>query len=370
MSLMARYQNPEQYSHNNPQRIGVLLVNLGTPEAATPAAVRKYLAEFLSDPRIVELPRLLWWLVLHGVLLRIRPRKVAKTYASIWSEEGSPLLAIGRRQARAVQQELDILHPDVFDVQLAMRYGTPSIRSSLDVFRLQACRQVIVLPLFPQYSATTSASVIDEVGRCLRDWRLVPELRTVMNYHDDERYIEALASSIETFWSDKNRKQRLLMSFHGIPQRYVNAGDTYYCECSKTARLLAERLALKEGEWQLLFQSRFGREPWLQPYLDKTLEKLPEGGVRSVDVVCPGFSADCLETLEEVAIENRDIFIESGGREFDYIPALNDSEGHIGMLAGLIEEHSRGWIEEVTGNNQPEQLQARHERACTAGYAK
>ena len=367
---MSSYLNPENYSHKQPRRIGVLLVNLGTPDAATPAAVRKYLAEFLSDPRIVELPRLLWWLILHGVLLRIRPRKVAKNYASIWTDEGSPLLAIARKQSEAIQRELDMLHPDVFDVQLAMRYGNPSIRDSLDVFRRQACQQLVILPLFPQYSATTSASVIDEVGRCLSQWRLVPELRTLMNYHDDDRYIEALATSIENSWVDKGRKQRLMMSFHGIPQRYVNAGDTYYCECSKTARLLADRLSLKEDQWQMVFQSRFGREPWLQPYLDKTLEALPGAGVTSVEVVCPGFSADCLETLEEVAMQNRDIFLEAGGKEYGYIPALNDSESYVAMLAGLVEEISHDWIGSVSRDNLPDALATRDERACKAGFGK
>jgi protoporphyrin/coproporphyrin ferrochelatase len=365
---MTSYVNPEHYKHTVQQRIGVLLVNLGTPDAATPSAVRRYLAEFLSDPRIVEMPRLIWWLILHGVLLRIRPGKVARAYQTIWGEQGSPLLVNGRQQAEAVQRELDILYPDTFDVELAMRYGDPSIRDSLDNFRRHACRRVVVLPLFPQYSATTSASVMDEVGRCLTSWRLVPELRTIMNYHDDERYIDALAQSLERSWLDNGRKQKLMMSFHGIPQRYVDAGDTYYCESHKTARLLADKLSLRGEQWQLVFQSRFGREPWLQPYLDKTLEKLPEQGVTSVEVICPGFSADCLETLEEVAMQNKELFIASGGQEYHYIPALNSDEAHIGLLSGLIEEECTGWINEIRQHNQAEEVQHRDELACSAGF--
>ncbi|HBE91353.1 MAG TPA: ferrochelatase [Gammaproteobacteria bacterium] len=365
---MTSYAGPEHYKHTTQQRIGVLLVNLGTPDAATTSSVRRFLAEFLADPRIVEMPRLIWWLILHGILLRIRPRKVAKAYQKIWGEEGSPLLVIGRQQEEAVQRELDILYPDTFDVELAMRYGKPSIRDSLDVFRRKACRCIVVLPLFPQYSATTSASVIDEVGRCLRNWRLVPELRTIMNYHDDVRYIDALAQSLERSWLDNGRKQLLLMSFHGIPQRYVDAGDTYYCECHKTARLLAEKLSLQPEQWKLVFQSRFGREPWLQPYLDKTLEKLPGQGVTSVEIVCPGFSADCLETLEEVAIQNKELCMASGGQDYHYIPALNSDDAHIGLLAGLVEEESHGWIDEIRQNNQPELLQHREELASSAGF--
>lgn len=364
---MTSYAGPEHYKHTAQQRIGVLLVNLGTPDAATPSAVRTYLAEFLSDPRIVEMPRLIWWLILHGVLLRIRPGKVAKAYQSIWGEQGSPLLSIGRQQAEAVQRELDILYPDTFNVELAMRYGNPSMREGLDNFRRYACRRIVVLPLFPQYSATTSASVIDELGRCLRGWRLVPELRTIMNYHDDERYIDALAQSLEKSWLDHDRKQKLMISFHGIPQRYVDAGDTYYCECHKTARLLAEKLSLHTEQWQLVFQSRFGREPWLQPYLDKTLEKLPAQGVESVEIICPGFSADCLETLEEVAMQNREVFMASGGQQYHYIPALNNDEAHIDLLTGLIVEECHGWIDEIREHNQPELLQHREDLARSAG---
>jgi ferrochelatase len=356
---MTSFSGPEQFSHSAQQRIGVLLVNLGTPNAATPASVRRYLDEFLSDPRIVEMPRLVWWLILHGILLRIRPRKVARAYQSIWTEQGSPLLAISRRQAQAVQRGLDILHPDTYDVELAMRYGTPSISQGLDRFRRNACRRVVVLPLFPQYSATTSASIIDEVGRCLRNWRLVPELHTIMNYHDDPRYIDALARCIEKQWLDVGRQQKLLMSFHGIPRRYLEAGDPYYCECHKTARLLAEKLALRPEQWQLVFQSRFGREPWLQPYLDKTLETLPEQNTDAVEIICPGFSADCLETLEEVAQQNRELFLEAGGKEYHYIPALNDDEDHIGLLVSLIEDTSHGWLDEVRQFNQLEEIQRR-----------
>lgn len=364
---MTRYSGPDDYQHGSVQQIGVLLVNLGTPDDPGTPAVRRFLAEFLSDPRVVEFPRGLWWLILHGVILRFRPGRVARAYQSIWTEQGSPLLDIGRRQAAALQSRLDAVQPGLFRVELAMRYGSPSIATATEALRRDACRHMVLLPLFPQYSATTGATVFDEVARCLVSWRLMPSLRSVMNYHDHDRYIEALARSVEDHWQSQGRAQKLLMSFHGLPQRYLKAGDPYYCECHKTARLLAQRLKLQSEQWELAFQSRMGREPWLQPYLDKRLKALPKQGVESVDVVCPGFAADCLETLEEVAMQNRELFLSSGGREYHYIPALNDAPDHIDLLSTLVREQCHGWIDSIRNYNDKENLERSRQLASLAG---
>ncbi len=331
--------NAEPYRHDSPRRTGVLLTNLGTPDEPTPTALRRYLAEFLSDPRVVEAPRWLWWLVLHGVILRIRPRRVAKAYAGVWSEQGSPLLAISKRQAAAVQARLG----DDVPVALGMRYGNPSLRAGLEQLRARGADHILVLPLYPQYSASTSASTLDGVNEVLRHWRRVPDLRFISHYHDDPGYIGALAASIRDYWEEQGRRGRLLFSFHGIPQRYFDHGDPYHCECHKTARLVAETLQLESSEWALAFQSRFGREEWLKPYTDKTLIEWAQQGVEEVQVVCPGFSADCLETLEEIAVENRDNFLGAGGKRLDYIPALNDRDDHIDALVNLIRHNLQGW---------------------------
>lgn len=364
---MSKYLGAERFEHDFQARIGVLLVNLGTPSAATPAAVRSFLDEFLSDPRVVEIPRVLWWLILHGVILRIRPRKVAKAYQAVWQQEGSPLLNISRKTSTSLQRELDRHYPGYFDVHLAMRYGKPSIQEGLDELRARHCRHLLVLPLFPQYSATTTASVFDAVTRQLQRWRMLPQLRMPMHYHDHPDYIEALAGSVEQSWQSDGRGEQLIMSFHGLPERYLKAGDPYFCECMKTARLLADRLGLEQQQWQVAFQSRFGREPWLQPYLDKMLEGLPSSGVKSIDVICPGFAADCLETLEEVAMQNRELFMAAGGERYQYIAALNDAPAHVAMLAGLVERECRSWMPEIEGGNANETRQARQQRANAHG---
>jgi len=340
---MSHYQNTEHFDHNEPSRTGILLVNLGTPDAPTPAAVRRYLAEFLSDPRVVESPRWLWWLALHGVILRIRPPRVAKSYQSVWTVEGSPLLAINKKLHHAVQQAVRSQHGDQVVTTLAMTYGNPSIAAGLEALRQQNVQRLIVLPLYPQYSATTTAAVFDAVTSILRQWRWIPETRFINQYHDVPAYIKALAESVKAHWQAQGRAEKLLFSFHGIPQRYHDAGDPYYCHCQKTARLLAEKLELKEGEWQTAFQSRFGREAWLQPYTSETLKGWGSAGIKRVQVICPGFSIDCLETLEEIAHENRQYFIEAGGTDYEYIPALNDTAAHTEALLQLIQQHTQGW---------------------------
>ncbi len=364
---MSLFAGAEDFRHDQQTRIGVMLVNLGTPESPTVAAVRTYLDEFLSDPRVVEFPRLPWWLVMQAFILRFRPRKVARAYASVWQSDGSPLMVHSQAQAAALQEELDSHFPERFKVALAMRYGKPAIRDVMDGFRQQHCRNLLVIPMFPQYSATTTASVFDEVTRILKSWRMLPQLNILMHYHDRSSYIDALAMKIEASWQKNGRGKQLLMSFHGLPQSYHRAGDPYYCECMKTARLLADRLGLEDAAWQVVFQSRFGREPWLQPYLDKTISMLPAAGVHSVDVVCPGFAADCLETLEEVAEQNRDLFMNAGGERYQYISALNAQPGHIKMLVDIVENETRNWIPGLERYNAPEQIDARQQRATEPG---
>lgn len=365
-----RFQGTEEFRHEEPARSGVLLVNLGTPDAPTADAVRRYLAEFLWDPRVVETPRWLWWLILHGVILRIRPRRVARAYQSVWTDAGSPLLAITRRQGEKLRGVLGQQHNAPVEVAIAMRYGKPSIASVLEELRKKQVRRLLVVPMYPQYSATTTASVYDAVFDVLKAWRWVPELRMVQHFHDHPDYLGALRASVEQHWQEQGRAERLLMSFHGIPKRYFMAGDPYHCECLKTGRLLAESLGLDESDYAVTFQSRFGREEWLKPYTDHTLKDWGRSGVKSVQVVCPGFSADCLETLEEIAQQNRDIFLKAGGKSFQYIPALNDSGVHIEALAAVVNEHIRGWPETQQGWNPrhaAEEAAASLERARAKG---
>lgn len=302
--------------------------------------MRRYLAEFLGDPRVVEAPRWLWWFAMHGVILRIRPPRSARSYARIWTDEGtptgSPLIAISHRQTEALRARLTGM--DSVAVELAMRYGNPSIASALDKLQRAGMRKLIVLPLYPQYSATTTASVFDEVSRVLQGWRVLPELHFIRDYYRHPGYITALATSIEQHWQQHGRSQKLLFSFHGIPQRYVDAGDPYAEQCRQTAQAVATKLQLPADDWVLVFQSRFGREPWLQPYCDKTLAQLPAQGIKRVDIVSPGFAADCLETLEEIDMENREIFMQAGGEQFHYIAALNDRSEHIDALCSLLSD--------------------------------
>jgi ferrochelatase len=340
--------NLENYHHDRVGQLGVLMVNLGTPDSPDRSAVRRYLKEFLWDPRVVEVPRPIWWFLLNGVILNTRPGRSAKAYAKVWTDQGSPLLVVSQQQRDALADKLNERLGWPIPVELGMRYGEPSIPRALQALRDQDVRQVLVLPLYPQYSATTTASVFDAVTDELKRWRWIPELRFVNHYHDHPAYIAALADSVRHHRAEHGDADRLLMSFHGIPVQYFHDGDPYHCECQKTGRLLAESLGLTSEQWQLSFQSRLGPKQWLNPYTDKTLEELAANGVKSVQVICPGFSADCLETLEEIAMENRDTFLEAGGERYEYIPCLNASDAHMDMLVSLTEQHLEGWAPDAS----------------------
>jgi ferrochelatase len=330
------------YEHGSTPRIGVLLCNLGTPDAPTPGAVRRYLAEFLSDPRVVEIPPLLWKPILHGIILRIRPAKSAAKYASIWTPEGSPLAVWSEKQAKLLEGYLgERGHPA--KVRAAMRYGNPSIASQLDALKADGVTRVLVLPLYPQYAAATTASAFDAVYDWARRSRSVPELRFVNRYHDELAYVDALAASVRAHWQREGQGEVLLLSFHGVPERSLHLGDAYHCECLKTARLLGERLGLPKERMKVTFQSRFGKAKWLEPYTEPTLRELAAAGTKRVDVMCPGFTADCLETLEEIDQEARAAFLEAGGESFHYIPCLNDRHEWIAALAGVAIRHMAGW---------------------------
>lgn len=315
-----------------PATTGVLLVNLGTPDAPTAPALRRYLAEFLADGRVIEIPKIIWMLILHGIILRVRPKKSAAKYQSIWTEDGSPLLAISQRQAAAIQQQLG----ERALVKLGMRYGNPSIPQALRELQAAGVRKLIVLPLYPQYAAATTGSSFDAITRELQQWRFVPELHFVNNYCDNPLYIAALANSIREDFATHGKPQKLLLSYHGMPKRNLDLGDPYFCLCQKTTRLLCEQLGLGKDEVLTTFQSRFGYAEWLQPYTDKTLEELAQSGVTNVAIASPAFSADCLETLEELAMENRELFMAQGGKEYRYIPALNERSDHIQALTEII----------------------------------
>ena len=342
----------------------VLLCNLGTPDEPTAPALRRYLAEFLGDPRVVEIPRLAWWLILHGVILRVRPKKSAAKYATVWMPEGSPLMVWTRKQALLLAGYLGERGQRVA-VHCAMRYGNPSIASVLDRMKAEGITRVLVLPLYPQYSGPTTASVVDAVAAWTRSARFVPELRFINHYHDDPGYIGALAVSVTNHWATHGRPDRLVMSFHGVPQRTLQLGDPYHCECLKTARLLAERLQLRAEQWTVTFQSRFGKAQWLQPYTEPTLRALGAQGVRRVDLICPGFAADCLETLEEIGVEARDAFLASGGHEYHYIACLNDQHEWIAALTSIALQHLQGW--DTRSAVDETVLRAQRERALARG---
>ncbi len=365
-----KYLGKSDYNHASSGKVGVLITNLGTPEAATPSALRKYLREFLWDPRVVEFPRLLWWLVLNLVILRIRPRRSAETYAKIWTQEGSPLMMHIKSQLTALKQKFAANNLQHIEVDFAMRYGSPSIESALLKMQDKNVTQLVVLPLYPQYSGSTTGSTFDAVANTFSKLRWMPELRFVNQYLDDEKYIGACASQIKQYWSAHEQSQILLFSFHGLPKRYLLAGDPYHCQCYKTARLIAEKLQLNKDQWKLTFQSRFGREEWLQPYTDKTLEAMAKESIKSVDVFCPGFSADCVETLEEIDMLNREIFLDAGGEKFQYIPALNNNDEHIDAIYQLAINHMQGWnavSSEFDAKNNDQEKAVSQQRAKEAG---
>jgi ferrochelatase len=346
---MSRYAPEPPYSHGTRLRIGVLLINLGTPEAPTAPAVRAYLREFLSDPRVVEIPRFIWWPILHGIILTTRPRVSAQRYAQIWMSEGSPLRVHTERQVTLLRGHLEERAPHLpLVVDYAMRYGAPSIPDKLRELRAQQCSRILLVPLYPQYSASTTATALDAAFRCLQGMRNQAAVRTVRSFYDHPGYIAALAQSARDYWARNRRPDVLLMSFHGVPRATLDKGDPYHCECQVTARLLAEALGLTGEQYHVTFQSRFGRAEWLRPYTASTLEELGKRGTRRVDVICPGFVADCLETLEEIAIEGKSEFLRSGGREFHFIPCLNERNDWVHALAEIVAGNLLGWTNSAT----------------------
>ena len=337
-----RLRSEPPYRHGTAGRTGLLLVNLGSPAEPTAAATRRYLAEFLADPRVVEIPRLVWWPILHGIILRVRPARSAAKYASIWMPEGSPLAVWTQRLTQALQQDFESSGTEVV-VQQAMRYGSPGVAEGLDALRNADASRVLVLPLYPQYASATTASIWDAVARWSSQARYLPEFRFVNRYGDEPAYIESLAQSVRAHWGAKGRGPMLVMTFHGLPERSLKLGDPYHCECHKTARLLAEALGLERQEYRVTFQSRFGRAQWLRPYTEPALQEMAAAGLERVDVICPGFPVDCLETLEEIAIEAREAFLQAGGREFHYIPCLNASSAAVSAIAAVARRHLQGW---------------------------
>ena len=333
-----KFKGQTDYDHKGVKpKKGVLLVNLGTPDAPNPVALRRYLKEFLSDHRVVEIPRPIWMAILYLFILPFRSKSSAKLYQSVWTDEGSPLLAITKRQGSALQNVLDDqLGEGVMPVVIGMRYGNPSIKSALDQLAAQNVRDITVLPLYPQYCAATTGSTFDEIANVLRKYRWVPSIKFINSYHQHPAYINAIGQTITRYIEASGMPDRLIFSYHGTPQRYLEQGDPYSCFCQQTTRLVVEQLGLDEDKILTTFQSRFGKAKWLQPYTDATLKSLANEGVKRVAIICPGFSADCLETIEEIEVENKEYFIEAGGETYDYIRCLNDDHEHIEMMKDLV----------------------------------
>ena len=340
MTSSPRFTAEPPYSHGQAAKTAIVYCNLGTPDAPTASALRRDLAEFLSDPRVVEIPRLLWLAILHGIILRVRPAKSAHKYASIWTANGSPLKVWTERQAQALQTAFGA---SAVQVRYAMRYGSPAIPNVMEELKAQGVTRVLVLPAYPQYSATTTASVFDALYTWGLRTRNLPEMRFVNHYHDHPDYIQALAQKIQAHWASHGRAEQLVMSFHGVPERTLHLGDPYHCECLKTARLLGEALQLRKEDYKVCFQSRFGKAKWLEPYTEPTVRQLAQNGTKSIDVVCPGFVSDCLETLEEIAMEVKAAFLEEGGERCHYIECLNDSPLWIQGLQAIAQSHMGGW---------------------------
>ncbi len=315
------------------KKTGVLIVNLGSPAAPTTSAVRRYLKEFLWDPRVVNLPRFLWWIILHFLVLPFRPRKARKAYKKIWQKQGSPLVFLSQKLVKKVAKQFD---SSSHSIDCVMRYGKPSMAAKLKQYKKNKIEEIIVIPLYPQYSSTTTASVYDAVVSQLMSWRHIPSVRFVSDYHQHPLYIEAIAKSVERAWAKKGKNELLLMSFHGLPAQLTEWGDPYFDQCHRTAELIAEALSLSSGQWKIVFQSRFGKAKWLQPYCVEVLQALPDQGIKRVDVVCPGFAVDCLETLEEIEMANKDYFMAAGGENYRYIPALNAAKQHVQLMSALI----------------------------------
>ncbi len=338
------YQTEPAFIHGTPEKTGILLVNLGTPNAPTAQAVRPYLKQFLGDPRVVEIPKLVWWMILNGIILNVRPKKSAAKYASVWLKEGSPLRVYTERQAALLQGYLGERTTTPVVVDYAMTYGQPSIPDVLRKLKAQNCQRILVVPLFPQYAASSTAPVFDQVFGELQKLRNLPALRTIKHFHDDPGYIKSLAANINEYWVKNGRPEKLVMSFHGVPQYTLDKGDPYHCECHKTGRLVAEALGLTREQYTVSFQSRFGKAEWIKPYTTATLLELGKQKTRRVDVVCPGFVGDCLETLEEIAMEGREDFQHAGGGEYHYIPCVNDRSDWIHALSDLVMDNLQGWL--------------------------
>ena len=355
------YQTEPAFTHGTPEKTGILLINLGTPDAPTAQAVRPYLKEFLGDPRVVEIPRLLWWFILNGIILNVRPKKSAAKYASVWLPEGSPLRVYTEKQAVLLQGYLHEHTRTPLAIEYAMRYGNPSIPSALRKLKEQNCQRILIVPLYPQYASSTTATATDIVFNELQHWRNTPALRTIKHFHDDAGYIKALAANVNDYWMKNGRPEKLLMSFHGLPRYTLDRGDPYHCECHKTARLLAQELGLNETQYAISFQSRFGKAEWLKPYTTATLKEWGKQQTKRVDVVCPGFVADCLETLEEIAMEGKEDFQHAGGGEYHYIPCLNQRPEWIHALTALVLDNLGGWLAE------PDRAALEQGRQCALG---
>jgi len=344
---MLLYQSSSIHESAGNNKIGVLLSNLGTPDAPTKKAVKPYLRQFLSDTRVIEPPppRWIWKIILNAVILNLRPKKSAKAYQTVWNThgEGSPLLSIAKCQKAEITSQLEKRAPAQFEVALGMCYGNPSMKSALAELESKGCKKIIVLPLYPQYAASSTGSVFDAVAKELLTWRNVPDLRFIRSYNEEDKYIDALANSVKDYQNVHGKPDFLLMSYHGIPKRYFDKGDNYPCQCCKTTFRLAQKLDLKPDEYQMSFQSRLGFAEWMKEYTDQTLKALPSKGMKNVQVICPGFSADCLETIEEISEENKSYFMDSGGEKFGYIPALNDRPDHIEFLTQLLLDNTSDW---------------------------
>ena len=362
---MARFEGNSKPAHDSKPATGILVTNLGTPDAPTKKAVRKYLAEFLNDKRVIETTRFIWWPVLYGIILNLRPKRSASAYTKIWTNEGSPLKVITFKQSEKIKQLLATSMDYPLVVEPAMRYGQPSIKSALERLKDANVRRILIFPLYPQYSATTTGSTFDAVAKVLQTWRRLPDIRFISHYHDDQGYISALTESIRLHWAEKGTPDKLLFSFHGLPKKYFISGDPYFYECHKTAKLVAEQLNLEDDYWTVSFQSRFGPMEWLKPYTDEVLVEWANNGNDNVHVICPGFSSDCLETLEEIQIRYRTLYLNAGGKHFSYIPALNDEPNHIEALVSIILKNCQGWGDDnerlATSNEIPASFHHRND---------
>ncbi len=361
---MSFYRDEPPFQHGDQLKVGILLANLGTPDAPTAPALKRYLGQFLMDRRIVEIPRAIWCWILHLIILNIRPKKSAEKYASVWRADGSPLMVYAQRQKQLLSEALAKQIQSPLVVELGMSYGNPSMASAIAALKAQHCDRILVFPLYPQYAASSTAASLDAVWRSLLKMRNVPAIRSIRHYHDHPAYIRALADSVKSHWQTHGQPELLVMSFHGVPKFHLMKGDPYHCECMKTGRLLAEALGLQKHQYQVAFQSRFGKQEWLKPYLAETLEQLGKQKLRRIDLICPGFSSDCLETLEEIAMEGKQIFLSNGGGEYHYIPALNDHPLWIQAMSEIAIENLHGWAHsEWDAHTANLENQLREERA-------